>query len=173
MSENQSVDQIFSIIAERLGDPSPVFDEIGEIMIESIQTNFEQGGRPQKWKKSKRAIAQGGRTLIDKGGSGGLLGSFHRIPDPKKAIVSAGKEYAAMMHFGASKGQFGTIMANIPEHTRMQNGKSRTVSAHARRMLVPRGNISARPFMMFQEDEDIPEILSAMTRYLFTFGGRD
>ncbi len=146
MSENQSVEGIFTILAERMSDTSPVFDELGEIMIESIQTNFEQGGRPQKWKKSKRAIAQSGRTLIDKGASGGLLGSLHRIPDPKKAIISAGKVYAAMMHFGAAKGQFGTV--------------------------IPWGDIPARPFMMFQS-EDIPEILSAMTRYLITFSGSE
>ncbi|RPH42092.1 MAG: hypothetical protein EHM87_17825 [Burkholderiales bacterium] len=172
MPENDSVERVFTILAERMRDPSPVFEELGEIMIESIQTNFEQGGRPQQWKASKRAETTGGRTLIDKGGSGGLLGSLHRNPDPNKAIVAAGKVYAAMMHFGATKGQFGTIMAQIPQHSRTRNGKTYTVSSHQRQTKVPWGNIPARPFMMFQ-DEDVPEILNAMTRYLFTFSGNE
>ena len=163
-------ERIFTILAERMGDLTPVFDELGEIMIESVQTNFEQGGRPAKWKQSRRASEQGGRTLIDKGGSGGLLGSIHRIPDSKKVIIAAGKVYAAMMHFGATKGQFGTIIASIPQHTRTRNGKTHTVSAHSRSMLMPWGNIPARPFMMFQ-DVDVQEITDAMTRYLITFNG--
>lgn len=173
MPENSfdSIIRIFTALSDRMRDMTPVYDEIGEIMIESVQTNFEQGGRPNKWKESKRAREQGGRTLIDKGGSGGLLGSIHRVPSNSKVIIAAGKVYAATMHFGAQKGEFGTVMARVGAHNRMSvNGREYRVAAHTRRQLVPWGNIPARPFMMIQT-EDIEEINKAVINYLTDFGG--
>jgi phage gpG-like protein len=182
MSENQfeSIIRIFTRLSERMRDMTPVYDELSEIMIESVQTNFEQGGRPDKWKRSKRARGEDtggdgqfstGRTLINKGGSGGLLGSIHRVPSNSKVIIAAGKVYAAAMHFGAQKGEFGTVMARVGAHNRMSvNGKEYRVMAHTRSQMVPWGNIPARPFMMIQT-EDIEEMNKAVIKYLTDFGG--
>lgn len=40
---------------------------IAQIMLKSIQENFERGGRPNPWKLSKRVIKYGGITLTKTG----------------------------------------------------------------------------------------------------------
>lgn len=57
----------------------PLYEEIGEILLNSVAKNFREGGRydtgaggefvggATKWIESKRAKEQGGKTLRDKG----------------------------------------------------------------------------------------------------------
>ncbi|QAZ66767.1 phage virion morphogenesis protein [Solidesulfovibrio carbinolicus] len=56
-------------IAALLGDMTPAMDRIGLALVSSIQENFELGHSPdgQRWKPSRRAVLQGGQTLVDTG----------------------------------------------------------------------------------------------------------
>lgn len=45
--------------------PEPIYGEVALMLAGSIHRNFQEGGRPEKWKVSRRAKRQGGRTLVD------------------------------------------------------------------------------------------------------------
>jgi phage gpG-like protein len=168
---SDEVQRRLAIIARQMGTARHALEAVGEVIIESVQTNFEAEGRPQKWKehsdmtKARRGV--GATILRDKGASGGLFGSLHRNATDKKVIVSTNKKYAAMQHFGARKGEFGTVQAHVGSHTRTRNGNTHNVRAHTRQMLVPLGDIPARPFMMLQ-DEDEAEIMATLDEFIFT-----
>ena len=77
--------------------------------------------------------------------------------------------YAAIMHFGAKRGEFGekTFIQRVKEHVRRMRGKISRVRAHQRtvRLKLPWGDIPARPFMLIQP-EDITDITELINRYL-------
>lgn len=151
-------------INRRFQNLRPVMNEIGDIGVMGVRGNFEAQGRP-RWKRHSAAtIARrgiGANILIDRGMAGGLLGSIKHKAYDKRVEVSAGKEYAAMQHFGAKKGEFGTVAVRIPAHSR----SGRPVRAHTRQMKLPWGNVPARPFMHITEP-DRQEMLDALTDYI-------
>jgi len=53
----------------RLDDMTPANARIGMLLVSSIQENFELGHAPDgtRWKPSRRAVLQGGQTLVDTG----------------------------------------------------------------------------------------------------------
>lgn len=118
--EDEGVRETLKNIQERAGDLKPVMGAIGEIVRASIRRNFEAGGRPDKWQPLKAATIFArmrrkhwpGKILIEKGVSGGLLGSLSYQAFPDKVVVSANKKYAAIHHFGGKAGRGGK--ANIP-----------------------------------------------------------
>jgi phage gpG-like protein len=44
-----------------------LFRKLGALGVWSIVRNFEVGGRPEKWKPSKRVLEEGGDTLVKSG----------------------------------------------------------------------------------------------------------
>jgi phage gpG-like protein len=62
-----------------LADRRPALRIVAEIVRTSVTKNFEAGGRPAKWKPSRRAEREGGQTLVKSGrlaapARGGTLG---------------------------------------------------------------------------------------------------
>ena len=56
---NTELKRMLKGILSRLGNIKPAAELMGEIALESITTNFEEGGRPKKWKKlAKRTIKE-------------------------------------------------------------------------------------------------------------------
>lgn len=168
------IDETLARIAAHLDDLTPVTRLMGEIVHGSIQENFEAGGRPTAWAPLSAAtiaqrLRQGkwpGRTLMRLGVAGGLFGSISYRPFKDRVELSANKAYAALHQFGARKGQFGTVTAQIREHVRLlKSGKEVRVRAHTRTMTLPWGNIPARPYMMVQ-DEDWDEIRDSIADLL-------
>jgi phage virion morphogenesis protein len=127
----------------RLSNLRPALRIIGEAGMTSIQRNFEEGGRPRKWKKLKLSTIkqrrrQGkwpGQILVRTGVSGGLLGSISYRVTPSKVRWTAKKDYAAIHHFGGKAGR-------------------------GRKVTIP-----ARPYMMFQR-EDRAEFREALKEYV-------
>jgi phage virion morphogenesis protein len=67
----------------------------------SIRQNFREEGRPEKWKKSIRAKATGGKTLSD---TNVLRNSIRTDIGKRQQIISGtGVVYAAVHQFGYSK----------------------------------------------------------------------
>jgi len=97
----------------RVKNLRPALKIIGEIGLTSIQRNFEEGGRPKKWKPLalstiKQRRRQGkwpGQILVRLGIGGGLLGSITYRTYPSKVVWSARKIYAAIQHFGGKAGR--------------------------------------------------------------------
>lgn len=131
-------------IIKRMGSPKAGLEVIGEIVHESIQTNFEDGGRPEKWKplaastirQRKKKGKWPGRMLVRSGTDGGLMGAIAYRVFNDRVVAHASKVYAAIHHFGGKA------------------GKGRKV------------DIPARPYMMVQ-DEDWAEMKAALSEYVF------
>jgi phage gpG-like protein len=155
---------LFKEVLKRFKTLKPALQGMGETGLTEIYDNFEQAGRP-KWKdlskmrkKQRRKMKKWpGHILIVQGVSGGLLGSiFYEVVDDG-VVWSANKKYAALQHFGAKKGEFGTEVVNVGAHIRRikVKGKKRkkkvTVSAHKRKMTLPWGDIPGRPYMEIPE----------------------
>lgn len=146
-------------LQQRMSNLTPVMKIIGEIVNTSIRKNFEQGGRPQRWKPSLRVSREGGQTLIRKGASGGLLGSLSVSANRNSATVTANKKYAAIHQFGGHTG---------PRIIRAKNGKALfwPGARHpVKSVKHPGSKIPARPFMLVQ-DEDWTEIKNVINQYL-------
>ncbi len=167
----REVQRMLADLIGRLENPDPVFREVGEIVQESVLTNFERGGRPP-WKKLEDStIAQRtkqrkwpGQILVRKGMSGGLMGSISYRTKPDGVIIFSNKKYAPLHQFGAEKGEFGTVLCNVREHTRKRGNRTQTVRAHSRSVLLPWGKVTARPFLVIQTD-DIQEIKEMLQNY--------
>jgi phage virion morphogenesis protein len=80
---------------------SPVMRQIAGIMLDAVEENFEQEGRP-RWQRSKRAEKVGGKTLQK---SGQLAASISQKYDARSARVGTNKVYAAIHQFGGKAGR--------------------------------------------------------------------
>ena len=141
--DDQELQNTLKGILTRLGNIKPAAELMGEIALESITTNFEEGGRPKKWKKlAKRTIKERerqnkwpGRILVRQGDAGGLMGGISYTAMNDRVIVHAKKVYARIHHYGGRAGR-------------------------GRKVKIP-----ARPYMMIQ-DEDWAEIKDALNRFI-------
>jgi phage gpG-like protein len=174
--DDQGVRDLLKGIQARFNNLTPAMKLIGETVQASIQRNFEVGGRPQKWAdlsaqtKARRAKKNKwpGQVLV----VSGIMKRITYQADRDGVTLTAGSKYAATHHFGARKGQFGTVMQTIKAHVRtLKSGKRINVGSHKRKAVLPWGDIPARPFMMVQK-EDWPEIHNVLTRFLTAKGGR-
>jgi len=157
--EDARIRDMLAAIQARLGHLRPAMTIIGETVRTSIVRNFEAGGRPTPWAKSKR----GGQTLVD---TARLKNSFTVRAGDDAVAVGTNVIYAGTMHYGAKQGRFGSVTAQIKAHVRKTaSGKQSRVKAHTRQMTLPWGDIPARPFMMVQ-DEDWPVIMAQLSDFI-------
>jgi len=152
-------------LAARIDNRKRAMEAIGDLAKESVRTNFAQGGRPDSWAKLKGRDGQPLRY------PGRLMNSIGRQVDGNTVHVGTNVVYAAVHHFGAKKGSFGTFAVKVGAHQRIVKqafGKvlpapvTAAVSAHSRSVKLPWGDIPARPFMLLQRDdvEDINQLLA-------------
>jgi phage virion morphogenesis protein len=140
---DKAVNALLTKVSRRMDNTKPAFEIIGDIVLSSIQRNFEEGGRPDKWAQLAQATIDKrietrrwpGQILISLGAGGGLLGSIFFQAFTDKVVLAANKIYAAIHHFGG------------------QAGRNKSVT------------IPKRPYMLVQ-DEDWEEIKEALTDYL-------
>jgi len=157
-----------------LENNTPAMKVIGSIVRTSVIRNFEKGGRPKRWKKHSKTTqkrrGKGAPILRDQGFAGGLMGSIHTEAHRDRAIVGTDKIYGAVHQFGAKKGEFGTVAVKIGEQVRqIKGGKLVYVKPHTRNMVVPWGDIPARPYMVVQ-NEDMREMEDALKDFII-YGG--
>lgn len=124
-------------------DLTPLYNEIGEILLRSVDRNFREGGRydtgedgeytggATKWIPSKRALEEGGQTLLDKG----FLSKLNKDVSREGVTIGSNLVYAAIHQYGGTAGKDGKVI------------------------------IDARPFLVIQI-EDLEEIAFAAENFL-------
>jgi phage virion morphogenesis protein len=167
------LDRAMTEIARRLGNTGPAMRRIKDVMLDAVEQNFEEEGRP-KWvdlaPSTKAARARKGKwpgPILQV--SGRLASSIVGDSDKDSATVGSNLEYAAIQQFG------GTIVQHA--HTRWVNfhidkeGRSRfakrskanfaqAVTFGQRSITIP-----ARPFLDLT-DSDLEEMLIVLGEYL-------
>lgn len=101
-----------------VGDLSPAFREIGEVLVESTKQRFEAGVGPdgKKWPLnsvlSTLLYKEGDRPLINEGT---LMESIqYQITGKNELEIGTAMEYAAMQQFGGTKSEFPSLWGDIP-----------------------------------------------------------
>ena len=94
-------------MTERMNDMQLLAEDVGELLVSSTLERFERGVDPEgnAWPVSIRAAREGGKTLVDKGASGGLMGSILYEASPTMVIVGSDKIYAAIHQYGGQAGR--------------------------------------------------------------------
>ncbi len=100
--EDQEVKLILKKLNERLRNLTPAMRLLGQIVRDSVLKNFMESGRKVKWKPSKRALAEGGKTLVD---TARLQNSITSRAFTNRAEVGTNVIYAAIHHFGGKAGR--------------------------------------------------------------------
>lgn len=147
----------------RLGDLTPIFRELGEMLLNSTRDRFRSQTAPDgsPWAALSPAYQARKRKHKDKilTLDGRLRGTLAYQAGPDTLRIGTPLVYGATHQFGAAKGSFGTVTARIKAHTRkvksrdLYQGRRRLaqgvafVKAHTRRLPIPWGNVPARPFL--------------------------
>jgi phage virion morphogenesis protein len=174
MSNVQGFDELNVTLGEMLSRSAatrPVLLEIAQKQVSSFQQNFREGGRPEKWKESKRAKKEGGQTLLK---SGRLMKSI-TIPEVTDTSITFGSNlpYAAIHQFGGTinrKPRTLLLKRSVDKETGNEKVRFMSFRAAARRKrgsveFRRTGNYSitmpARPYIVFQPQdvEDAGKIL--------------
>lgn len=117
-----------------------------------------------KWKKSKRAKEQGGKTLKD---TGRLYNSFRNTSGKNYARVGTNVIYARTLNQGADKGEFGEVTFTVKQHTRRlkKYRKRITVRSHSRTTKVPWGDIPKYRYMGINKEMK-RKYIAILTKYI-------
>lgn len=144
-------------------------------MKNEIRGNIDRGHSFDgiKWKKSKRAIEDNGKTLKD---TGRLYNSFRNTAGRNYARVGTNVIYARTLNQGADKGEFGEVSFTVRQHTRRvkrykKNGelaktkRKITVRSHSRTAKVPWGDIPKYRYMGINQEMK-RKYIAILTKYI-------
>lgn len=173
--QDRDVDSHLAKLLAKGQNMRPVMREISHDMRDAVLENFEREGRPNSWKKSRRAAKQSGKTLQH---TRRLMKSITPDSDINTARVGTNLKYAAIHHFGGPirvKGRERVMNFKQVRRGKMTFGRPGTgdrfakagqahysmkVSGKAYSVSMP-----ARPYM-FLLDEDLARVISRMKRYM-------
>ena len=175
--DDRSIQKLLKKLKHRLNDMSPVMEEIGNIILDSVEENFEEGGRysspgswrggSKKWeplspstiKQRRKEGSWPGQILVRN--SAGLAASISVNAGREYVEVGTNKPYAAIHQFG------GVIPERIIKPQRAKALKIPVEKGYIfrKKTKIPEVRIPARPFLVIQ-DEDIEEIREAILEYL-------
>lgn len=138
-----AADAALARLAGALDDPTPLMQDLGELLTRSTKQRFAEGVSPDgvRWApKSQTTLERYGSRRSNRvdirplfGPSGALNSTIHHEAARDQVWIGSALVYAAVQQFGAAKGAFGA----------MSNGSP-----------IPWGNIPARPFLgVSAEDE--------------------
>lgn len=160
--DTKSVKKYLRGIVERSKDLSPVMKYIGTEMRNQTLKNFdkEQSYDGIAWKKSKRALKEGGKTLQN---TGRLRNSIKFKSFKNKAVVGTNVKYAKTLQNGWDELELKEV--NIKSHKRKiyrrtksgrrsKRGIKVIVRAHKRKMKIPFGIIPKYKFMGITKEQE-------------------
>lgn len=135
----EKLNQWLARVVKETSDLKPLFDDLGDILLDGIHDRFDRGVAPngKPWQKSWRAIAQGGKTGRD---TGRLLNSFFAKTSNGGVQIATNVVYAPWFHYGA------VITPKSKPHLKFRTPKGGWVSA--KRVVNP-----ARPILGVSEDD--------------------
>lgn len=153
--DDQAVKERLERLLSRARDMTPVMAEIGEIVKLSVKRNFEEQGRPSKWKPSRRVLLGGGQTLSD---TGQLRDSITARAERSRVTVGTNVKYARILHLGGK---------TRPHDIVPKKAKALSIPGigFRKRVRHPGSLIPARPFLMVQ-DADIKSIVRTLEDHL-------
>jgi len=98
---DKEVRQLLKKLTDKIGNPTEALHNIGARMLSSVQENFEEEGRPEKWvpRKDKKPHP------ILRSDSNNLFGSIHPTVQGDEVKVGTLVEYAAIHQFGGETGK--------------------------------------------------------------------
>lgn len=141
-------------LVENVSRPQKMLQEMGMVMLSSIQQNFIAQGRPVPLVPSQRAIRQHGQTLRD---TGRLMNSITMKVDSNSVRVGTNVVYAAAQNFGHTYDKAVNVKGYVRyyKHNKASIGNrkptySTVVKGHSRTM---NHTLPARPFMILQADD--------------------
>lgn len=133
-------------LAGRLAKPKQALKECGLVLLRSIGKNFKAGGRPMRWKTSKRAARTGGgKTLVD---TSRLKNSITMKAGETSLIVGTNVKYAAIHQLGGTIPAH-TILPKRAKALRWFDGSGNV--RFAKKVKIPTITLPKRPFLVVQE----------------------
>lgn len=101
--DSEAMAELDGLIA-RGSDLAAPLDEIGQDMVSITVRAFEESRSPEgtAWQPSAAAVAEGRKTLIDRGQRGGLMGSQSYVVGPRGATYGTNIVYAAIHQLGGA-----------------------------------------------------------------------
>lgn len=144
-ADDRQVQATFAQILELSGDLLPVMEDIGGALVTSTKLRFETGKGPDHvpWKKSRRALEAGGKTLVDRGL---LRDSIHFEASASQVLVGTNDQRAAAHQFGA---------VIVPKTAPALSFKVGDNWVHVQRVVLPRREFLGLDFGDVTEIRDI------------------
>lgn len=171
--EVENIDRALQEIARRIENTAPAMRQIKGVMLDAVEQNFEEQGRP-KWvdlapSTKKQRAAQGkwpGKILQV---SGRLASSITGESGNGFATVGTNLEYAAIHQFGGEITQYAQtrfVNFRIDKNGRSRFAKRKDANlAQAVTFRQRTINIPARPFLQFADD-DLEEMLVVLSDHI-------
>lgn len=120
--DHEAVSLLVGSLNRKLSDMTPFFEGVGQILVDSIHRNFEEGGRysevgdwrggGEKWEPNAPATLKkkkGPKVLFEQGH---LFDSVNYAADSYGVAVGSNLAYAAIHSFGGKAGR--GLLVNIP-----------------------------------------------------------
>ena len=160
----EEVKKMLGNMLAKLADKRPFLKIMAETVRSSVSKNFESGGRPAKWKPSRRATREGGQTLIKSGRLvNSIFGEFHpdhiEKMDANRLVIGTNVKYARVHQLGAKIGA--RVLTPVNKKALSWPGARHPV----KKVNWPGATIPARPFLVIQ-DEDWTEIREALAGHI-------
>ena len=143
-------DKALGRAAQKMKNRKEMMDSVGEALVSGTIRRFadEEGPDGEKWKPSRRALAQGGQTLVD---TGRLRNSIDYAATPDKVMVGTNLPYALIHQKG------GTITPKTRKHLKFKGANGWAT--------VDKVSIPPRPFIGIS-NEDMEEAKATVAAFM-------
>ncbi|MGX9692932.1 phage virion morphogenesis protein [Achromobacter anxifer] len=149
---SEAVSKAFSALERGIKDATPLMREVAFVMLDAVEENFEQGGRP-KW----LGLAPDRREPATLKRTGRLRNSITPFFDARSAMVGTNVVYARILQEGG-KTSAHVIRPRDAKALRFNGGFYAKVNH-------PGSTFPARPFLALTEDDNL-ELELVGQRYL-------
>lgn len=183
--DDEMFTRLCRMVEQRAGDLAPAMKQVGEIVVQSVRSNFEAGGRPESWKPNAFStmwgLARGSaghtlrgaprmranterrlsskKVLVGQGMAGGLMGLISYEVSSDGVLVGSDKKYGRIHQLG------GTVPAMVIRPSFKKALYWPDALHPVKKVNRPEIKIPARPYLMVQQS-DIPAIHGALGRWL-------
>lgn len=158
--EKQAVLTLLQRMGQDIKNPQPLLKTMGQYMVSSIDKNFREQGRPEKWAPLSPIT-----LMMRRKGKGG--GSPKALMDTgmlRKSITAQVRAHEVVIAPTVRYGIFQQLGARIPVSEKMRkwfHWKGVHLKKETAELKIP-----ARPFMLFQVPQDIDRLQAMVERHV-------